>query len=213
VTWKGRPGIAAGATVTLAPAPPVPATPQVTYSEKEITVAWDSVELTKAYNVYDVTAGAKAPDASAAPLNPTPLPVLKYSDTRMEYGKQRCYAVTSVRAVQTYTVESAPSAPACATPADTFPPAPPKGLAAVAGPGSISLIWDANTESDLAGYVVLRGEATGGTLQALTPEPIHETTFRDATARPGTTYVYAVVAVDNAKNMSAQSAQVQETAR
>ncbi len=212
-TWKGRPGVAANATITLAPPPAAPPAPALTYSEKEITVTWQNMEGTKAYNVYEEKPDAKALDASATPLNSTPLTTAKYIDARMEFGKPRCYAVTSVHAVQTYTVESAPSPTACVTPADTFPPAAPKGLAAVAGPGSISLIWDANAESDLAGYLVLRGEAPGGTLQALTPEPIHETTFKDATVRPGVTYVYAIVAVDNAKNKSAESAHVQETAR
>jgi hypothetical protein len=214
VTWKGRPGVAAGTTVTLAPAPPAPAPPQVTYSEKEINVAWDHpVEAIKRYNVYEVKPDAKAPDASAAPLNAAPLSLLKYSDSHIEFGKPRCFAVTSVRAVQSYTVESTPSGAGCVTPVDTFPPAAPKGLAAVAGPGSVSLIWDANTEPDLAGYLVLRGDAPDGTLQTLTPEPVHETTFKDATARPGVAYVYAIVAVDNAKNKSAESAHVQETAR
>ena len=40
--------------------------------------------------------------------------------------------------------------------ADQFPPAAPKGLAAVPTAGQISLIWDANLEKDLAGYLVLR---------------------------------------------------------
>ena len=46
-------------------------------------------------------------------------------------------------------------------------------------PGSINLIWDANTEADLGGYLVLRGEAPGDTLQPLTPEPIKETRYQD----------------------------------
>ena len=92
-------------------------------------------------------------------------------------------------------LESAPS-DVCTTPVDKFPPAAPKGLSAVAGTGVISLIWDANTEQDLAGYLVLRGEAPGDTLQPLMPAPIRETTFRDTTAKPGVRYVYAIVAVD-----------------
>lgn len=79
----------------------------------------------------------------------------------------------------------------------------------------ISLIWDANTEPDLAGYIVLRGEAPGDTLQPLTPKPIRETTFRDTTVKPGVRYVYAIVAVDNATppNRSVPSVRVEETAR
>ena len=52
-----------------------------------------------------------------------------------------------------------------------------------AGPASINLIWDANSEPDLAGYLVLRGEAPGDTLQPLTPAPIAATNFEDR--RPG----------------------------
>ena len=103
----------------------------------------------------------------------------------------------------------------CVTPADTFPPAAPRSLAAIAGEGVISLIWEPNTESDLAGYLVLRGDAPGDTLRAITPEPVTATTYRDTTARAGTRYVYVVVAVDRAtpQNVSAQSNRVEETAR
>jgi hypothetical protein len=77
----------------------------------------------------------------------------------------------------------------------------------------ISLIWNANTEADLAGYVVLRGEAPGDTLQPLTPSPIKETTFRDTTVKPGMRYVYAIVAVDTAGNRSGESLRVEDTAK
>ena len=89
-------------------------------------------------------------------------------------------------------------------------------LAAVPTAGQISLIWDANTEKDLAGYLVLRGEGgPDAPLAAITPAPIRETSYRDTTVKPGVTYVYVVVAVDNATppNTSPQSARVQETAR
>ena len=63
---------------------------------------------------------------------------------------------------------------------------------------SINLSWDANTEPDLAGYVVLRGEAPGDTLQPLTPAPITATSYEDKTVQPGVRYVYAIVAIDKA---------------
>ena len=105
--------------------------------------------------------------------------------------------------------------PVCVTPRDTFPPAAPAGLSVVAAEGAINLIWDANSERDLAGYLVLRGEAPGDTLQPLTPAPIDRNQFRDKTAKPGVRYVYAIVAVDKATppNRSATSARVEETAR
>ena len=91
----------------------------------------------------------------------------------------------------------------------------PAGLVAVAAVGSISLIWEPGGDLDLAGYVVLRGTPGDATLQPLTLMPVTEARFSDTTARPGTRYVYAVVAVDTATppNMSAPSARVEETAR
>jgi hypothetical protein len=124
--------------------------------------------------------------------------------------------VRTVRTVGgTLLVESEPTDPVCVKPADTFAPAAPTGLAAVSGEGAISLIWEANAEPDLAGYLILRGESPGETLQPLTPEPVRDTTYRDTSVRPGVRYVYAVVAVDTAapRNVSPQSNRVEETAR
>ena len=112
-------------------------------------------------------------------------------------------------------IESAPSSPVCVTPIDTFPPAPPKSLAHIAAANGVSLIWEANAETDLGGYLVLRGEAPGDKLSPLTPAPIADTSFLDTTVRRGRTYVYEVVAVDRSTppNQSAPSNRVEETIR
>jgi fibronectin type 3 domain-containing protein len=85
-------------------------------------------------------------------------------------------------------------------------------LSAVASEGAVSLIWEANPEADLAGYLVFRAEG-GRPPQPLTPQPIKETTFRDATPTRGVRYVYTVVALDTAGNRSAPSNAVEESAR
>ena len=59
---------------------------------------------------------------------------------------------------------------------------------------------------------MLRGLAPGDELVAITPAPIHDTTFRDGVPA-GAHYVYAVQAVDTAGNISAPSSRVDETAR
>ena len=70
-----------------------------------------------------------------------------------------------MRAVQVFgaaRLESPSSPPVCITPADTFAPAAPKNLVAVGSEGGVSLIWEANTEADLDGYIVLRGAVGAG---------------------------------------------------
>jgi fibronectin type 3 domain-containing protein len=148
-------------------------------------------------------------------MTAAPLTEREYVIKGVTFGVERCFEVRPVDQVFGVAVVGPASPPTCITPRDTFPPAAPKSLQAIAGSGVINLIWDANTEADLAGYIVLRGDAPGDTLQAITPEPVSATTYRDESVRPGTRYVYAVVAVDRAvpQNVSAQSNRAEETAR
>jgi hypothetical protein len=150
--------------------------------------------------------------APEAPLNPAPLAVTQFADV-VEFGRERCYTVRSLRGTAPNVLIGEASPPSCITAVDTFPPAPPAGLAAVAAQGLISLIWEPSGEVDLTGYVVLRGAVGDATLQPLTAMPVNEARFVDQTVTPGQRYVYAVVAVDTAGNRSTESARVEETAR
>jgi len=163
------------------------------------------------FNVYVVKNGT----VLEQPLNPAPLTTSTLAAGEPVWNEELCFVVLTVRTYGVVTIESAPAGPQCVTPVDTFPPPAPTGLKAVAVAGAMNLIWDASSAPDLAGYVVLRGEAPGETLQALTPTPIGETNYRDATAKSGVRYVYAIVAIDKAPkpNLSPQSARVEETAR
>jgi hypothetical protein len=171
------------------------------------------------YHLFEVAAADVAGDPFAitvpAALTPQPLAVTEYVIPSVTFGVERCFVVRPVERVAGAVVQGPASPRTCVTPADTFPPAAPLSLAAIVGEGVISLIWEPNTEKDLAGYLVLRGDAPGDTLRAITPEPVVGTTYRDTTARAGTRYVYVVVAVDRAtpQNVSAQSNRVEETAR
>jgi len=174
------------------------------------------------YNVYramapdplalpPVSGAAPGQDAPPMPLNPAPLTALSTTDA-VDFGRLRCYAVRAGRGA----VMSEPSPPACLTPVDVFPPAPPVGLAAISSEGGISVIWEPNTDLDLGGYLVLRQEAGDATLRRLTDSPISETRYRDTSVQPGTRYTYSVVAIDTQlplPNISAQSAPVEETSR
>jgi len=194
----------------LVSSPAAPPAIVATFTEKDIVLTWlppPAADGLVTYNVYK--AGASDPISSVAASEG------KYERTGLEFGTNECFVLRAVRKVAASNIESDLSPPACVTPRDTFPPAAPKGLSVVAGTGTINLGWDANTEADLAGYLVLRGDAPGDTLQPLMPAPIAGTSYEDKTARPGVRYAYAIVAVDKASppNRSAPSARVEETAR
>jgi hypothetical protein len=156
------------------------------------------------YNVYDATTGAL--------LTMTPISEPRFVDARVEWGAERCYGVRAVDRTGGLSVESDAREPRCIKLVDTFPPAPPKDLKAVSTEGVISLIWDANAEMDLAGYIILRGPPPGDRLEPVVPMPVLETSFND-NVPAGTRFVYAVQAVDKAGNASAPSNRVEETAR
>jgi hypothetical protein len=203
-----------------APAPPSPG--PTSFDQSSVTITWSPPPAASdeapgvTYNVYDAAKTLPATGTATVapvPLNAKPLEATSYTHPESTAGQEQCFVVRSAATLGTAVVESEPSPPICVTPADTFPPSTPTGLAAVSGPGVINLIWDAGADADLAGYLVLRGEAPGDTLQPLTPQPIRETRYVDRSVSPGVTYVYAVVALDRAANRSALSNKVQETAR
>ena len=104
--------------------------------------------------------------------------------------------------------ESAPSDPVSIVPLDRFPPAVPAGLTVLAGPSSIELSWDPNSEADFAGYFVYRA-VSGGAFERLAG-PLSTPTFTDKGARAAA-YKYAVTAVDQTGNQSEHSATVEVT--
>jgi hypothetical protein len=230
VATNGRHGPSSKRVVVPLVSPPAaPSAPEITFDETAITVTWrpsataavlqepasDDLLPTRpfgitpsrvAYHVYE-----KPQTGEETLLTRSPVTQPQYSDSRLTWGATRCYVVRTVQIVDALSVESEASAPTCTKLVDTFPPAAPMGLNAVAAAGEINLIWDPNPEADLDGYIVLRGP-TAAMLMRITPMPIHDTTFHD-TVPAGTRYVYAVQAVDKAGNTSSMSAPIEETAR
>jgi predicted small lipoprotein YifL len=222
VTRSGRRGpFSNTVAVRLTGAPPAPAAPLLKYDETSISVGWPAAEKASVvYHVYELVA-ANAKDTAAkdgAPPGSSDVRLTEgpantsFVDRRIEWGVERCYLVRAVEVVEGLSIESEASPPACVTPRDTFPPAPPSGLETGPSEGAISLVWDAGKELDLAGYVVLRGDSSAGDLVPITKSLVQETGFTDKVP-PGVRYVYAVQAVDKNGNVSAPSAKKEETAR
>jgi hypothetical protein len=220
ISRAGRPG-PASARVEVPLVSPVAAPSAVTAlmpTEKAVVVDWtpplaDPGGSPLTFNVY-------RREASATPINQTPLTDVKFEIPGAEYGKEHCFVVRAIQTLQNVTIESDVSAPACVTPVDKFPPVAPKGLRAIAEDGAVSLVWEPNAEADLGGYLVLRTEAPVEGLPAvapaaITPQPIKEANYRDSTVKPGVRYLYLVVAVDTAspRNTSERSTSEAVTAR
>jgi hypothetical protein len=240
VSARGRHGPPSGVVpAPLGPTSTAPGQPEISISEKAVTIKWapspDARGIVETggedllpskptmpgpppttYDVYEVprNATADAPTLTfPTPLTPAPVAALAFTQQGITLGQERCFVVRPVDIVNGTHVRGPASPMVCESFADTFAPPPPGRLDAVASPGMISLIWEPTDAPDLAGYIVLRGEAGGATLTPLKPDPAKETSYRDESVKPGVRYVYAIVAVDNTGNRSGESNRVEETAR
>jgi hypothetical protein len=132
----------------------------------------------------------------------------EYVDATAEFGKPYEY---SAQAFLDSGAESEISKPVTITPEDTFPPATPSGLTAVATARSIEVSWDPATEPDLKGYYLYRWLA-GGQPQRV-GGLLDTPAYSDHDIQSGTQYTYAVSAVDQRGNESPRSAPVQAIAQ
>jgi hypothetical protein len=127
----------------------------------------------------------------------------EWLDAGAEFGKLYRYRIQAVQKTGNLDAESEISETKEITPVDTFPPAVPTGLAAVTGPKSIELVWERNTETDLAGYRLYRAAAGGQ------PEKIADIqeapSYSDRKVEGGKSYRYSVSAVDRLGNESPRS--------
>jgi len=145
-------------------------------------------------------------------------------DSSIEFGATYEYRAQRVARVaingETLELAGPLTSPVRIAAVNVFPPAVPRGLAAVATAGAagtgpaIDLNWQPNTEADLAGYVVYRSEtnAAESGWQRISPAgPVTSPGFHDASVQPGHTYRYAVSALDEQGHESARSAEAEET--
>jgi hypothetical protein len=143
----------------------------------------------------------------------TPVPLAdsdkaEYLDATANFGYPYKYFV---QAIEGELRQSEISEVTGITPLDTFAPAVPAGLSAVAGVGAVELAWERNTEDDFVGYHVYRS-IEGGAFERIAG-PIDAPTYSDRAVEAGKKYSYAVTAIDNAGNESERSAAAEVTAQ
>jgi fibronectin type 3 domain-containing protein len=132
----------------------------------------------------------------------------EWTDTAVETGKSYEYMVQAlVDLADKKLAESDLSEPTLKLYKDEFPPAAPVGLRADPTPNSVSLVWEGNTEPDLAGYRVYRavGDGKFEKLADVSAVP----SYSDTMIEKGKTYHYVVTALDKAGNESGRSPAVE----
>lgn len=91
---------------------------------------------------------------------------------------------------------------------DTLPPEPPSGLIASGDTtGIITLRWQHNSEDDIYGYRIFRGNNASEELSQLTTYPVNDTVYRDTVnlnTLSGYIY-YQIMAIDQRQNHSSLS--------
>lgn len=147
-----------------------------------VRVSWTDAKVAGAR--YRVT---RIPDANSIVDKP------EFIDRAVEIGKEYRYSITTV-------VEHSESLPSPATSVvarDTFAPAIPSNLTAIAGVNSVELAWDRVIEPDLKHYRLYRdGQPIGD------PE---SPSFSDKQIKSGQRYRYELTAIDQAGNESVRS--------
>jgi len=120
------------------------------------------------------------------------LTATSYTDSTASAGATWYYQVIAVD-TQGRTSPAATASAAVATTA----PAAPTGLQAAVYTSAITLSWNANTESDLAGYQVFRATSANGPFSQINPGVVQTATYLiDTGAAIGTPSYYKVVAVN-----------------
>jgi fibronectin type 3 domain-containing protein len=192
-------------TVTAYSDPSVPANLVATpVSASKVMLTWSASTsgglAIENYHVYRGTAPASLTQVGIATGT-------TYTNTSLTPGTTYYYAVS---AADTAGDDSALSAP---VPATTWqlPTAPASVVAQGNSSTQIGLSWSAssgNGNASIARYSILRGVSSSSLSQI---GATANTSYKDNTVSPGTTYYYGVQAVDTAGDLSAVSAPVSGT--
>ena len=165
--------------------------------QRKVIVEWEKPaehpELVDAYLVTRTDSPAESEMVSDT----------RYEDIRYQPGKTLTYQVTPLRRVSGREVAGVGPESVTLLIEDKTPPHVPAGLAVTITDTGAILTWDANAETDLAGYRVFRGDREGGPFTAVSDRLTTSNLFMDMSYRPG--IYYMVSAVDEFGNESARS--------
>ena len=185
-------GLSNQVTMHVVPALALPARLKANAVAAGVEVSWDSPE--KAFTIFRQGPG----EPGLTKLDTTDHS--PYIDKTAEYEKGYRYAVQSSTATAQSDIAEMTEA---YVPHDRFAPATPQALAAVVGTQSVELVWDRDTETDLAGYRIYR-DAGSGQFEKI-GESHDAPSFSDKTVEKGKRYRYAVTAYDKTGNESGLS--------
>jgi hypothetical protein len=190
--------------IRVVPAPPVPVNLKLDNRAEGVHLSWSG-----SGDQFRVIRRSSAAETWAIVAT---LDSHEWTDTSTEFGKPYFYEVQSLVDVgDRKFAESDLSAPQDLTTVDSFPPAVPTGLRADAAPASIELVWDRNTEPDLAGYRIYRSTGDGPFEKLAESNEIPS--YSDRALEHGKTYRYAITSFDRSTppNESGRSAAVEAT--
>src|ERR1041385_3205350 len=192
------------------------------YSETAITLTWTppakNIDQSTppnilGYNVYRVL--ESKPEVDPKPLNREPVTGTQFADKTFKFDEHYIYFVRSVSlGTGGKRVESLESNSLTLNQSDIYRPDAPAMPAPAAAAGRIALFWSANSEPDLAGYILFRSTDPNLAKEkwtVITPAGYDRTTFTATNVETGKTYFYYVKAVDKAGNQSDPSQVVSET--
>jgi len=212
-------------TVAVEPAPAI-ALPPADLSamadvQDAITISWSppagnvdggTPASAAGYNVYRRAAKR---DFGGELLNPEPLTVASFTDTKFQYLIDYVYFVRALSPGASGLIESSDSEPLSFKPIDTFAPSTPDPVSVASANGTISLFWPSSPERDVIGYNVYRASSVDTADRdwiKLNDQPLTTVTFRDDLVVIDQTYFYKVTALDRFNNESSRSRVISETA-
>ena len=194
-------------------APLPPTNVSAVAGDNKVTLHWTGGEESDLASYQVLRAAATGGPYTPLGAGTVPSTTTSFVDATALNGS-RYYYVLTARDFAGNT--SGESAEVDATPVDNVAPAAPTGVVATAGIQRITVSWAANTETDVVRYRIYRFPAATPEINDAHLVAILTTatgrTFVDSDRTPGTTYHYAVVAVDAAGNASDASDVVGATA-